>query len=247
MRFMVAAAWFLTMAVFAEANANDNYEAARKAAAAKDYATALDRFEAALLEEPNNLRFGSEYRQTVIKAVTYDRAITFFEQLVADHPKAPNAWMNYGYAHVDKIPIEGAITQVLLANTALGYFSSALELEKSWLGHYTRGNSYVFWPAIFGRTPLAIEDLEKALAIAAKGEQKNFHSRPWVALGDSYWRLDDLAKARGIWSTALGRFPDNRGLKARLELEGDALDTYLTEHYDPAVRVDTNLSILFDE
>lgn len=247
MKQLVGLVWFLVFCSYVNAIANDNFDAGMKAVASKDYETALDRFEAALLEEPNNLRFGSEYRQTVIAAEAYERCIAFFDKLVQDHPKAPNAWMNSGYAHVDKIPVEGAITQVLLANTALGYFSSAIELEKTWLGHYTRGNSYVYWPSIFGRTPLAIEDLEKAIAISDRTEQKNYHARPWVALGDCYWRLDDLDKAREIWRKALNRFPDNADLKARLELEGEALDTFLTENYDASRRVDTNLSILWEE
>ena len=51
-------------------------------------------------------------------------------------------------------------------NREVDIFSAALALEESWLGLYTRGNSYIYWPAIFGRTPLAIADLEKAIALA---------------------------------------------------------------------------------
>lgn len=237
----------LVLCMYMNAAANDNFDAAMQAAAARNYPAALDKFEAALRQEPNNLRFGNEYRQTAIAARAYDRCILFFEKLVTDHPKAPNAWMNYGYAYVDKIPVEGAITQVLLANKALGYFSSALDLEDTWLARYTRGNSYVFWPAIFGRTPLAIADLEKAVAIADKSRQKNHHVRAWIALGDCYWRLDNLDKAREIWRKTLDRFPGDAGLKKRLELQGDALNAYMADVYDPGRRVDTNLRILWEE
>ena len=230
----------------ADAVANDNFNAGVKAVASKDYQTALDRFEAALLEDPNNLRFGNEYRQVIIAAEAYERSIAFFGELVRVHPKAPNAWMNFGYAHVDKIPVEGAITQVILANAALGHFSSAIEMEETWLAHYTRGNSYVYWPALFGRTPLAIEDLEKAIEISDNSEQKDYHARPWMALGDCYWRLDNLDRAREIWRKALEHFPNDADLKTRLELEDEILDTFLTEYYDPGRRVDTNLRLLWD-
>jgi tetratricopeptide (TPR) repeat protein len=229
-----------------EAKANDNFNAGMKAVASQDYQTALDSFEAALLEEPNNLGFGNEYRQVVITIEAHDRAIAFFEKLVEKYPKASNAWMNLGYACVDNIPIEGAITQVILANTAINHFSAAIDIEETWLGFFTRGNSYAYWPAIFGRTELAIADLEKAIAMAAdESEQMPIHVRAWVALGDSYWRLDNLEKAREIWRNALKRFPAHNTLTERLSLDDEALNNYLTETYAPGLRVDTNLSEFF--
>ena len=230
--------------------AASDFEAGLAAAKAENYTLALDKFEQALKADPNSLECGNAYRQAAVKvntAETYDRCIGFLEQLVADHPKAPNAWLNYGYAHVDKIPVEGAITQVLLANTALGYFSSALELEETWLGHYTRGNSYLYWPAIFGRTPLAIADLEKAVALSRKVKQRSYHARAYVGLGEAHWRLDDLAKAREVWKEALALFPDNEDLKVRMEKDDEELGVFLTAHFEPGQRVDTNLSIIWEE
>jgi len=55
----------------------------------------LSKMETSLAAEPNSLRLGSEYRQAVIKANAYDRSLKFFEKLVADHPKAGNAYLNY--------------------------------------------------------------------------------------------------------------------------------------------------------
>jgi tetratricopeptide (TPR) repeat protein len=154
--------------------------------------------------------------------------------------------MNLGYACVDNIPIEGAITQVILANTAINHFSAAIDIEETWLGFFTRGNSYAYWPAIFGRTELAIADLEKAIAMAAdESEQMPIHVRAWVALGDSYWRLDNLEKAREIWRSALKRFPAHNTLTERLSLDDEALNNYLTKTYAPGLRVDTNLSEFF--
>jgi len=230
--------------------ANDGarmFESAQKSVTAEDYKNALDKFEVALEAQPDNLRWGAEYRQAVIAAEAYDRGIAFFEVLVEAHPEASNAYLNLGYAYVDKIPAEGAITQVLLANTALTHFSKAIELEDSWLARYTRGNSYLFWPAIFGRTPLAIEDLEKALEFAEKTEPKPYHANAWAGLGDAYWRLEDMEKAREIWSEGQELFPEDPKLAARLESEGEELDSYLEAHFDATQRVETHLRELFDE
>jgi tetratricopeptide (TPR) repeat protein len=214
--------------------------------AAQDPAAALDGFEAHLRQAPNDLRCGSDYRRAVIATKAYDRAIAFFKALVAEHPQAAHAWLNLGYAYVDKIPDEGAITQVLLANTALGHFGTSLELEESWLGFYTRGNSYIFWPAIFGRTSLGIADLEQAIALAEKQEKRDYHARAWAALGDAYWRLDDLVKAREIWRKAAVIFPNNPHLEARLSQDDEGLAAFMEEHFATSNRVDTDLKVLWE-
>jgi tetratricopeptide (TPR) repeat protein len=253
MKWIAAVVLILALGCFgamAAQEAESLFQEAVQAVQAKDYETALTRFEAALQADPNNLRYGNTYRLTVIKlnqVKTYDRCIAFFKQLVDNHPKAPNAWLNFGYAYVDKIPLEGAITQVLLANKAIGPFSAALALEESWLALYTRGNSYVYWPAIFGRTPLAIADLDKAIALSQQTEKRSYHARAYVALGEAYWRLNNLEKARQIWREALQQFPSNAALQVRLEQEDTALHALLTAHFEPGKRVDTDVSGIWEE
>ncbi len=217
------------------------FEQAKDMAGRGEHAAALDKFEAAIRRQPNRLHWGADYRQAVIEVEAYDRCIAFFEGLLEEHPQAPNLYMNYGMAHVDKIPAEGSITQVILANTALTQFSKALELESTWLGHYTRGNSYMYWPAIFGRTKLGIEDLERAIEIAGTTDLKPFQARAWAALGDGYWRLDDLAKATEVWRRGLELYPGTPELEGRLARQGEALDTYLEVNYETARRVETHL------
>ncbi len=210
-------------------------------------AATLPELEAALAANPNDLKAANDYRKTVIQTGEYDRAIEFFKKLVTDHPKAAYAWLNYGYAYVDKIPAAGSITQVILANTALTNFTKSIELERSWIGLYTRGNSYLYWPKIFGRGPLAVTDLEEAVAISKKEPKKKVHVRAWIALGDAYWRTDQPDKAKATWKEALALFPGDAQLEARLARDGEALETYIYEQLDPNKRVDTNLSPLWEE
>ena len=225
--------------------------------AAESWETAVDQLETATALAPNDLRIGTDYRQAVIAAATaaddpkvvYQRCIEFFEGLVEKHPDAANAYLNLAFAHVDKIPAEGAITQVLLANTSLGHFGKALELEESWLGYYSRGHAYLFWPPIFGRVDDGIADLEKAVAISqAEGGGKAYYGRAWAALGDGYWRHDDVDKAREIWRQGLALYPDDPELAARIALtEREALDAFLDAHYDTTARVATHLKEIFGE
>ncbi|HSL23739.1 MAG TPA: tetratricopeptide repeat protein [Vicinamibacterales bacterium] len=205
----------------------------------------LARLEQALAANPDDLRAGNDYRMAVIKAGQYDRALEFFKQLVASHPSSSNARLNFGFGYVDKIPAAGSITQVILANNALTEFSKSLELKPSWIGYYTRGNSYLYWPRIFGRTKLGIADLEEALKIQKGQPKRSYHVRVYIALGDGYYKMDDFEKATAVWKEGLAAFPDNAALKQRLSAQGDALKPIMDETYDPNRRVDTNLQELW--
>ncbi len=241
---------------------DDNFDAAEKALAAKNWDTALGYFESALNADPDSLRNASEYRmatlqralalQAVVKGQphegkpeAFEREIAFFDKLTKEHPQSANAVLNYGFAYVDKIPAAGTISQVMLANTSLSFFTKSLELKPSWIGLYTRGNSYLYWPKIFGHGGDAVADLEKAYEIQKKEPKKNLHVRVIVALGDAYWKTDAKENARTIWKDGLKQFPDNKGLKDRMEKDGDDLDEYISNVLDPGKRVDTDLRELW--
>jgi len=207
----------------------------------------LSKLEASLASDPDNLRYGSEYRQAVIQAKEYDRSLKFFEKLVADNPKASNAYLNYGFASVDKIPASGSITQVILANTALSHFTKSIEIKPSWIALYTRGNSYLYWPKIFGRAHLGVADLEQAMKIQKADKLRSYHVRSYISLGDGHWKMDDIAKAKAVWQEGQKLFPANAQLKARLSKDGDDLKTYIDDVLDPNKRVDTDLHEIWEE
>lgn len=209
--------------------------------AAKDYDKALGILEQQLKAEPNSLKWGSEYRMAIIASKQHDRAIALFESLSAANAKAPYLFLNLGFAYVDKIPVAGSITQVLLANTSLGHFSKSIEIEPTWIALYTRGNAYLFWPKIFKRMPLGIADLERALQMQKAIKKQHFHSRVFLSLGDGYWKNDEFDKAKAIWAEGAKQFPENALIKARLSKSPDELNAAITDAYDPNKRVDTNL------
>ncbi len=224
-----------------------DFQAGEQAVATKNYAAALPRFEAALGADPDSLRFASEYRMAVIAAKAHDRALDFFKQLTLDHPQSAAAALNYGYAYVDKIPAAGSVTKVILANDALDWFSRSIELKPTWLSLFTRGNSYLYWPKVFGRTSLGVADLDAAIKMTQAASKRPYHARAWISLGDGYWKLDDLEKARAIWSEGLIIFPDNPELKARLARQGDDLKSYIEDQLDSNKRVDTDLRPIWME
>jgi tetratricopeptide (TPR) repeat protein len=217
------------------------YEAGEQAFAAGDFPNAVNQLEAAVAGDCDSLRNASEYRRAVIRAGLYDRAIDFYTKLVADHPRSWAAWLNLGYVYVDKMPAAGAITQVILANNAVEAFGKAIEIKPTWIGLYTRGNSYLFWPRVFERWPLAVADLERAVAISKQEPKRPYQARGYAALGDAYWRTGEPARARETWDQGAQLFPEDPGLKARRARQGDDLDNYLDDQLDRTKRVDTDL------
>jgi len=218
-----------------------------RAAVQSPAADALAPLEAAVEAKPDDLRAANDYRMAVIQAGQYDRALAFFQKVATAHPTSANLHLNYGFEYVDKIPAAGSITQVILANNALGEFTKSIEIQPSWIALYTRGNSYLFWPRIFGRTQLGINDLEAALKMQRADKKRSYHVRVLIALGDGYWKLDDFAKATATWKDGLAEFPDNPALKARLSKQGDELKVFFDGVYDANKRVDTSLKDLWSE
>jgi tetratricopeptide (TPR) repeat protein len=241
--FIVAACVSSTASPAADAE----FRQAMSALQLSDFATGLHYLELAVADEPNNLRYASEYRQAIIRHKEFDRSIEFFGKLLASHPKSANLHLNYGFAYVDKIPIAGSITQVILANTALGEFSQAVDLDPSWLAYYTRGASYLFWPKIFNKAPLGVADLEKALAMQKSGPKRAYYVRVYVALGDGYCKMEEIDKARAAWREGLRQFPDTSQLKDRLSLQGDELVKLVENNFDPNKRVDTDLREIWSD
>jgi tetratricopeptide (TPR) repeat protein len=238
--------------------ADELFDKAEQALASKDYSSAISLLENAVRSDPDSLRNASEYRQAVLRQTKathqkeglpadFDKEIAFFEKLVADHPASSNAYLNYGFAYVDKIAAAGSITQVIMANTALTQFTKSIELKPTWIALYTRGNSYLYWPKIFGRAGLGVADLEKAYAMQKAEPKKSYHLRVYVSLGDGYWKTENIEKAKAIWKEGLTQFPDSQPLKDRLSKQGDDLDSYINNVLDPNKRVDTDLKELWSQ
>ena len=222
-----------------------DYEAGMKAVAANDFPTGLHYLELAVSGDPENARYASEYRQAVIRSKDFDRSLHFFEKAVAEHPNSANLHLNFGFAFVDKIPAAGSVTQVILANNAVNEFTKAVDLQPSWLTYYTRGKSYLFWPKVFNRAAMGVADLQKAMEAQKKGPRHSYYVKTYIALGDGYWKTDDLAKARSTWQEGLKTFPDNPELKSRLSLQGDELKAAIENQFDPNKRVNTDLRELW--
>ncbi len=222
-----------------------DFQLGLKALENNDFSAAMRYLEAAVAGDVENVRYASEYRKAAIKGKDFDRSLKFFEKLSNEHPKSPNVHLNFGFAYVDKIPVAGSITQVILANNALTQFSKAVELDPNWINLFTRGVSYLFWPKVFNRAPMGIADLEQALKVQKSGPHHDYYVKAYIALGDGYWKTDQLDKARSTWQEGLKLFPNSQELKTRLAQKGDDLKNTIEANFDPNRRVDTDLRDLW--
>jgi tetratricopeptide (TPR) repeat protein len=207
--------------------------------------TTLAGWETFLQANPDDLQAGAAYRQAVIAAREFDRAIGFFKALVSRHPTAQNASINLAMAYVDKIPTAKGMSQPFLGRDAIKQFGRVLTRGPNWLAYYTRGLIYLYYKPFMRLTRPGVEDLERALALQRAEPRRPYHARTFVALGDGYWKLNDLARARKVWTDGQAEFPSDPALEARLAKQGKDLQRVIAHALNADVRQDTSLSELF--
>jgi tetratricopeptide (TPR) repeat protein len=182
----------------------------------------LAEFESMLQKDPDNLRLGADYRQAIIAVKQFDRAIKFFKDLVRRNPRAQNAHINYGFAYIDKIPDASGFSQPFLGRDAINQFGKALQLGQNWLALYVRGLVYLYYKPFMRVTHHGVDHLERALAIQRRETHRSYHVHTFVALGDGYWKMNDLTRATAVWREGLALFP----------LDADVrIDTSLSEFW----------------
>src|SRR5204863_3448894 len=170
----------------------------------------LATLESQVAADPENLRVAAEYRQAVIAAGEYDRAIRFFDGLAGRPGAGPHAFLNLGLAYIDKIPAVGAFRRISLGNKATEALTRSIEREPSDLAYLIRGLVNLhFEKGFFHRTPDGVADLEHALRLAAPHPNRRYVARIYSALGDGYWRLKNRDKARATWRDGQAKLPDH--------------------------------------
>ena len=199
--------------------------------------------EQAIAADPENLAIAAEYRQQAIAAGAFDRSIDFFEKLAKRKGSGPNVQMSLALAYVDKVPVAGDMRRLYLGRDAINALTKSLAQRPTATGYYVRGLIDLYYNRfMFNRTDKGVADLEHALAIVPADASPILVRRIYTALGDGYFRLDQLAKARSTWTAGLEKFPDDAALQERLAKSGEALADVVTTALTASHRVDTSLS-----
>ena len=192
--------------------------------------------------DPENLARGAEYRQLTIAAGMFDRAIDFFRGLTRPNGSGPNVKINLALAYVDKVPTAGDIRRLYLGRDAMSALTQAIAVRPSVLAYYMRGQINLYYNRlIFHRTDKGVADLTQALSMVTNETPPALVAHVYAALGDGYFRLENLSKARDVWSKGLAACPDDPGLKTRLQTSGQALLEVVTAALSAGRRSDTSL------
>ena len=207
---------------------------------------AIATLEQAVIANPEELRICAEYRQRVIAAGEYDRAIGLLSKLSLRASAGPNVYVSLALAYVDKVPAATPFKRIFLGRDAMRALSRAIERQPSLVAYYIRGLIALYYPeAVFHRARGGIADLEHAREMLATLPVQPYHARVYISLGDGYWKVKDLERARSIWTDGANRFPANPALRSRVTTRGGELDRIVDQALDPGTRVDTSLQELF--
>ena len=200
-----------------------------------------------LTANPENLSLGAQYRQLAIAAADFDRPIEFFQRLAKRKDCGPHAYVNLALAYVDKVPTSGEIRRLYLGRDAMGALTKAIEKEPTVLAFYMRGLINLYYNTfIFKRTGKGVGDLSTALSMVGADTPPRLVARVYIALGDGYFRLNNLAKAREVWSEGAAKFPSDAAFRERLDKSGEPLADVVTTALSAGRRVDTSLVGLYE-
>src|SRR5262249_46028558 len=123
--------------------------------------------------------------------------------------------------------------------------------QYTWAGLYARGLNLLHWPRALRRTPEAIADFKKLLALQeSQGKAaKAYFVLTYIVLGDAYANYAHFKKASELWQTGLDLFPGNPELRKRLAIPSEAkeekLVAFINEERGLNVTINTDLPIFW--
>jgi hypothetical protein len=203
----------------------------------------IDALEQAVAANPEDLKVAAEFRQRAIAEQAFDRSIDLFEKLAKRKGSGPSVQISLAFAYVDKVPTSGDIRRLYLGRDAMSALTKSIQLRPTVLAYYVRGVINLFYNNfIFHRTDKGVADLDTALRMTTTETPPDLVLRVYTALGDGYVRLQNVPKARSVWTAALARFPADASLRSRLEAQGVALEDIVTTALTASRRLDTTLN-----
>jgi tetratricopeptide (TPR) repeat protein len=202
----------------------------------------IDELEQAVAADPENLPLAAEYRQLAIADRSFDRSIDWLEKLAKRKGSGPNVQISLALAYVDKVPTSGDIRRLYLGRDAMTALTRSLEQRPTALAYYVRGVINLFYNTfIFKRADKGVADLTRALGLVTPETPPLLVRKIYAALGDGYVRLQNVSRAKSVWTEGLTRFPDDGPLKNRITAEGEVLEDIVTTALYAGRRVDTTL------
>lgn len=205
--------------------------------------------EKSIQQAPGDLQLGNFYRQHIVKNKQEDRAITFFKKLVEGGQVADEAYYNYAFAYIDKIPRVGPMGAGFLSKRSIAQFKLVQDRKPDdWIANYGIGMNYLHWPDYFKKTEGALGFFEKCMEVQKGQPLKPAHLLTYLRMGDAQVRGGQLDAAYETWRAGLKLFADHPDLLDRLNTPRERIDTAIRDLYNPnnsIGAIDTDISILW--
>ncbi len=229
-----------------------------KAPPPADLESRLTSLEQKLRGRPPGWALASSYRALAAANGRQDRAIAFFEEMVARYPDSSSLKIELGSAYVDRIPACGGVAAVIckgkLARRALDQFIALVAADPdSWVGYYCLGVNHLHWPRALRHSDDAAAALESAVALqerqlARAGGRRQppaYFLATHVALGDAYAKNGEPDKARVAWRRGQAQFPYSPELGERLAFTDDhSLQVFVEKSRSLEKPIDSDFSYL---
>jgi hypothetical protein len=212
-------------------------------------ASETPRFEALshrVAASPDDLLAGNSLRELCREQKSVDRCIEFLDRVAADHPAVDAIRVNAALAYVDELPGHSLYIQARLSTHSIQHVSAILERDSgNWLALYIRGLNNLYWPLWYRRTDRAIADLEHCVQLSEQlppSQRKPYMVLAYVALGDTYARLSQIAEARATWTHGASEYTSHQ-LQERLQTQPSLLHERIESIRSREVPIDTDLKV----
>lgn len=210
---------------------------------------------AAVLADPDNLRYGNDYRLALRDNQMYQDELTFFSAL-AKESQTPNTTIEYALTYVDLMrscpkPPDGLVCQAQDSYSSISILNGLLQKNPyNIIARYARGLNHIYWPTQMRHLPNAQEDLQYAVALSRSQAKigSAFAPQAYVALGDVFAKAGDIKVARNVWLNGLNAVStrEQTPLKQRLVIPQDQLTPMENQQLRGlGVYVNTDLSLFW--
>jgi hypothetical protein len=150
-----------------------------------------------------------------------DEALAELEARVAAAPGDVEARMALADHYIGKLMTVSGPEQGVWGGKAEQQWQAVVEHDpEHWRAHTSLGIGYAYYPPVMGKAPLAIEHLERALAIRARGAPDEGEVESFVWLARVHLQNADREQARAVLERGLARFPARPELLEALEQLG---------------------------
>jgi tetratricopeptide (TPR) repeat protein len=221
---------------------------ARRHFAQGDVESGFSTLEQALQRE-GTLEMGNFYRQRIVEHQQEDRAISFFKKLTESGNVGNDAYYNFAFAYIDKIPRVGPMGAGFLSKRSIAQFKIVQEKQpEDWIANYGIGMNYLHWPDYFKKTEGALGYFEKCMQIQAGKPVRPQYLLTYLRMGDALVRGGEIDRAYQTWQEGLEKFPEHPDLLDRIRMPRDQIDDAIRNLYNPnnsIGAIDTNIEILW--